>query len=66
MTQRIENIMAIISETTTADEAAKAISDAHPKLSKKASENVVKDLQDFREQKISLSELDHYLQEAGL
>lgn len=63
---KTQNILAIIADVQTAEEAAQAISNAYPKLSKQAAQNVVKDLQDFREQKIDLAQLEYYLTEAGL
>lgn len=46
--------------------AAKAITDAFPQLSVKASINVCKDIQDFIDGKMSESELKYYLNQAGL
>lgn len=65
-TQRIENILSVIANTQTAEEAAEALQNANPKLSKQASKNVIQDLQDFREEKMGLAELDYRLAEAGL
>lgn len=66
MSKLVESTIALIAETQTSEEAAKVISKAHPKLSEKEAANVVKDLKDFAAGTMSISELDHWLNQRGL
>lgn len=61
-----KRILGIITNKQTADEAVKAVSDAFPKLSHKAAENIIKDFQDFADGKITLQELEHWVNQYGL
>lgn len=62
----VKRIVDLISNTKTADEAVTAISNAFPKISNKAAQNILKDFTDFKDGHMTLKELEHWVSQYGL
>ncbi len=66
MSTLVKETIALIADVKTSEEAINVISKKHKKLSKQEAVNVVKDLQDFMDGNMTISELDHWLKSRGL
>ncbi len=66
MSKLVKHTMELVSNAKTTDDAVKIISNANKQLSENEAVNVVKDLQDFIDGNMTLSELEHWLKSRGL
>lgn len=66
MSKLVKHTMELIASAKTTDDAVKIISNANKQLSDKEAINVVKDLQDFIDGNMTISELEYWLKSRGL